>query len=131
MHQYVHQVFINNQSIFDNEAHSPARVIGPPDANSLCSGDRNTWINRGDGVIEVSFKQIVIPTELKIWVTDNAQNSITSLDMIHIDRSITSLGMYILTFDIISLSPFFFSLKCFQYQNQNNQHHNRVHSNVF
>ena len=100
LEQYADKIIINNIEKRNNDgAFSPSKMRGKPDVISKCAIDRNTWVPmRKDGsrvVIDVFFKRVVVPVRLKIWITYNANNSISNAELIHTDGSATTLGEFL------------------------------------
>ena len=44
----------------------------------------------------MSFKRAVVPIGLKLWITNDAKDSISDVVLVHMDGTFTSLGNYLI-----------------------------------
>lgn len=95
--QYVSRAF----SPLDKEAkarpQTSKELIGIPDSANLCEIDANAWFplyrcNIEDCYADVYFERKVIPTEIKIWVINEAEDSIRNIQLVYSDNTTSSLG---------------------------------------
>lgn len=82
--------------------YSPEQITGPPDVADRCVPDGRSWVHNSitDGEqprsVEVSFKRAVVPIGLKLWITNDAKDSISDVVLVHMDGTFTSLGNYLI-----------------------------------
>ena len=108
--QYADKVLVNGK-IFtapqltkrasSDEMYLPGQMTGPPDVAERCTLDGRSWVHNSitDGEqprsIEVTFKRAVVPIGLKLWIINDAKDSISDVVLVHTDGAFTSLGNYL------------------------------------
>ena len=96
--QYADKVYIRGKVYTSGtDLYSPAQILGPPNVEKQCSSDGRSWVHNSiageqPSHIEVLFKEAVIPIGLKFWITNDAEDAISDVVMLHKDGTTTSLG---------------------------------------
>ena len=78
---------------------APYQAKGAPDVQLSCLADSRVWLadhlsqlSCDDCYIDLGFDKAVVPTAIKIWVSYKSKSSLKDIQLMHKDKTTTSLG---------------------------------------